>query len=354
MKILKNNIFLGKGIFHKLVQLIEENAYSGIFIICDSNTLKYCYHRVENAINFKPLSTLIEIRPGEKSKNFKTVESIVKRLIESSADRNSVILNIGGGVVCDIGGFSASVFKRGIDYINIPTSLMAMTDAAIGGKTGINFQSYKNQIGTYYFPIAIAIYPDFLETLPEAEIKSGFGEIIKYAAVFDPQLWGQIYLNGRKEKLPVSLDILKTCIDLKISVIEKDPFEKNERRLLNAGHTIGHILESLSILRKRKITHGEAVANGLLIESYLAKELNIQPKNVYDEIKNCISAYFTRLKLNEKDIPDIMNFLHADKKNRNHKIGFTLLKEIGNADCNVLLEAEQIEELIKKFIHEKN
>lgn len=291
---------------------------------------------------------------GESSKSLHSVANITSKMLEAGADRNSLIINVGGGVVCDLGAFCASVFKRGIDYINIPTSLMAMVDAAIGGKTAVNLNDFKNQIGTFHFPLAVGIYLDFLKTLPADELHSGFAEVVKYALLFDAELWEQLQIMLNTQRIDITTELIDKCVSFKLNIVEKDPFEKGDRKLLNAGHTVGHALESFSFQKNSPISHGKAVAQGLVIESFLAKEMKMLSSDHYQQIEQSISNFYGDIAIEEAHIPVLIEFLLADKKNRNNNIAFTLIKAPANAEKDILIDKDLVNKLLVKFSHEEN
>jgi len=324
-------------------QQVLPEKYSSVFILADENTFKHCLTLLQS-LNISREHIFI-IPPGEENKNIDTCNLVWDFLLEKKADRKSLLINFGGGVITDLGGFAASTFKRGISFINIPTTLMAMADAAIGGKTGINFKNYKNQIGIFAFPEKVIINTNFLETLPENELKSGFAEVLKYGLIKDSELWQNV-----KDKMPSLKEwpvIIKRCTEIKTEITEKDPFEKGERKILNFGHTIGHSLESYSIeYDTPHLLHGEAVAAGMIMEAYLSSKKTGLHENELGEIAKTISSYFRKYQINQEQIPEIIGLMSADKKNENQLINFSLLKNIGECTIDVICNTNEIEEAI--------
>jgi len=330
------NFFIGNNSLTNLLSFINSKNYSKIFVLTDTNTCKYCLPVFSKVISKDKLK-IITIKCGEKNKSLKTAETVWKILVSENADRNSLLINLGGGMVCDLGGFVASVYKRGIKYINVPTSLIGMVDAAFGGKTAINIDNYKNQVGSFYLPEFVYVNPAFLKTLTIDELKSGFAEMIKYALIYDYELWQEIFQTNDLSVVLENEEILKKCIEIKLEIVKQDPYEKGIRKVLNAGHTIGHALESLSLKMGSPITHGHAVALGLVYECYLSEHELTLPKQQKQEIEFFILQHFDNIPIFEKDIRLLIEFMKADKKNSNEKINFSLLEKIGKAkvDCMV-------------------
>ena len=320
------SIWLGENSISKL----DISGYSKIAILVDENTKRDCLPKIPQLDN----SIIIEIKSGEKHKNINTCNFIWKKLTAHNFDRNSLLINLGGGVIGDMGGFAASTYKRGISFIHIPTTLLAMVDASVGGKLGIDFQDFKNQIGLFNNPESILINPDFLETLPENQLKSGFAEVVKHALILDKNLWKEIIsvpfnkLNWRK--------IIENSINIKNKIVLSDPYEKGERKKLNFGHTFGHAVESYYLEKGNPILHGEAVLMGILLEveiSAISQEQN-------NEIKNYILSNFTLPFTPKKS--DLLPFLMNDKKNKVGKINFNLLTSIGSCSVDNLFSSNEL------------
>ncbi len=326
--------FKEKGYFH-LSKLISENNYSSIFILVDSNTLEHCYPKFAQNFATEKHIEVIQIEAGEINKNIETCVGVWQAMTELNADRKSLLINLGGGVVTDLGGFVASTFKRGIDFVNIPTSLLAMVDASVGGKTGIDLENLKNQIGLFANPKMVLVDSDFLYTLDPREIRSGTAEIIKYGLTFDQHLYNEIRTNNNLN----IIDLIHRSIEIKNNVVLQDPKEKNLRKVLNFGHTIGHAIESyfLSSEDKENLTHGEAIAFGMICETYISSKLFDLSTEKVDEIKTTITNIYGKLNLTENDFDTIIELLKHDKKNTNGLINFVLLNQIENfkIDCKV-------------------
>ena len=324
--------------YNFLTDFINTNKYSSIVILCDTNTKKYCLNNLYDEININPdIINVIEIGDGEQVKTIETSKYIWDKLLEMGCDRKSLLINLGGGVVSDIGGFVASVFKRGISFINIPTTLLSMVDAGIGGKTGVDFNGIKNVIGTIKLPEMIIIDIRYLETLNEREIINGFAEMLKHALVCDKNHWRDL-INCNPLHLKYT-QIIKS-IRIKQKIVEEDINEQGIRKILNFGHSIGHAIEA-SFLKGNKnsiIKHGEAVAAGMIMESYMSMQLGLLDNNDFNAIKDTIIKIYGIIKIKSSAFYNILEFLINDKKNRNNRFYFVLLNGIGNATFDVEVE----------------
>jgi 3-dehydroquinate synthase len=322
-----------------------QKTYSSIFILTDSNTQKHCLPLLPETL--KSVSETITISSGEENKNLENCAHIWQKLTEKEADRNSLLINLGGGMVTDIGGFAASTYKRGISYINIPTTLLGMTDASIGGKTGINFQHFKNQLGLFSAPELIIISPKFLKSLPFRELISGFAEVIKYALIADKNLWEELqdFDSGSGKNWQ---SIIEKCVTIKQKITVEDPFEKGLRKILNFGHTIGHALESYSIEKDpgKSLLHGEAIALGMIAETYLSQFKN----NLSSAELQLITTYFRNIfrsfSITENEYEKLISLMRNDKKNKRNEIRFALLEKIGKANWDVNCTEKEIMEAL--------
>ncbi len=312
---------------------INDVQPSKVFILTDYQTQKFCLPVIEKQINME--FTNVNFKNGDQYKNLETLQKVWRELIEADADRKSLLINLGGGVVTDLGGLAAATFKRGIKFIHIPTSLLGMVDAAIGGKNGINFQHLKNQIGTIVQPEIICIYPEFLKTLPKKEIASGYAEMLKHGLIKDKNYWQQLLENYNKENQVFPSHLIKRSVEIKNEIITQDPHEQNIRKLLNFGHTLGHAIESyLNYELNMPVTHGHAVAIGMILEAFLSNLNNGLSTKELVEITKSINLIYPYIDFDNQAINKIINLLKFDKKNENGKILFVLLKEIGKADFN--------------------
>ncbi|WP_299665861.1 3-dehydroquinate synthase [uncultured Polaribacter sp.] len=331
--------FQEKG-YQEISSLISKNNYSTIFIMVDENTFELCYPKFIQNLETDKRIEVIEIESGEIHKNIETCIGVWNAITELGGDRKSVLITLGGGVITDLGGFVASCFKRGIDFINIPTTLLSMVDASVGGKTGVDLGVLKNQIGLFANPEMVLVDTDYLTTVSEREIKSGTAEIIKYGITYDRKLFNEIKNN---KGLNIN-DLIFRSIEIKNEVVLQDPKEQNLRKILNFGHTLGHAIESFYLKSKDKenLTHGEAIAIGMVCESYMSEKLLGFPANKVSEIKEVILAIYKKTALLKKDFSAIMDLLKHDKKNVNGQVNFVLLKDF--EDCQ--LDCKVPEELI--------
>lgn len=325
---------------------IEENNFSKIFILVDENTHQYCLPNFLGKLETDKAIEIIEIESGEINKTIDTCVGVWNSLSELDADRKSLIVNIGGGVITDLGGFVACTFKRGISYINVPTTLLSMVDASVGGKTGVDLGHLKNQIGVISNPDLVLIDTKFLDTLPKDQMRSGLAEMLKHGLIT-----GKNYWNRFQDLSKLSLDDLDELIHesviIKRNVVEKDPFENGLRKTLNFGHTLGHAIESyfLSNPNKKTLLHGEAIIVGMILASYISTELVGFPKETAGSIKRLFLSYYDKVNFEENDYPAIIELLKYDKKNNHGNINFVLLESIGKCkiDClvnnNLIIDA---------------
>lgn len=333
------SIYSGNDVFDILLETIIEKSYTKVFVLADTQTEKYCLPLLKKYL-FD--IRLITIENGEQNKTLRTAEKVWSRLQQEEADKKAILINLGGGMVADIGGFCASTYKRGIDFINIPTTLLAMVDAAIGGKNAVDFNGIKNAVGTIKQPSVVFIHPDFLNTLPREEMLNGYAEMLKHGLILDKEYWDKLISISTLEPNKIS-PLINGSIKLKMQVVKKDPDEKSLRKILNFGHTIGHAIEAYSLaLDKKPLKHGEAVAIGLITEAFLSKvKLNLsnkELKQIADVICRCFPKYSLRSVLS----PDVIGYMKQDKKNIEDAINFTLLKKIGKAGINFTCSESQI------------
>lgn len=321
--------------YENLNKFIEENDHSSIFILVDENTLEHCYPRFMQLFSTYKRIEVIQIDAGEEYKNLDTCHGVWRALTDLGADRKSLLITIGGGVITDLGGFVASTFKRGIDFINIPTTLLSMIDASVGGKTGVDFGNLKNQIGVFANPEMVIVDPEYLHTLDPREIRSGSAEIIKYGLTYDAHLYNEIANN---HELNI-VDLIHRSIEIKNEVVTEDPKENGLRKILNFGHTIGHAVESyfLESSEKEKLTHGESIAIGMICASYISSKLLGFSIEKTEEIKKNLIHIYGKVVITDDDFTSILDYLKHDKKNVNGEVNFVLLNNIENfkLDCKV-------------------
>lgn len=333
----------------KLLELLSEMRISKLFVLTDVNTSKHCFPFLKERLKGFDLPLLqFEIQAGEENKNLESASRVWTQLTEAGADRNSVIINLGGGVVTDLGGFVASTYKRGIPFIHIPTSLMGMVDAAIGGKCGIDYLQYKNHLGVFQQPASILIEPQFLNTLNAQEIQSGTAEIMKHALIGDREAWQM--MKDQEGFDWIDVNTLHRSIDFKGELTSKDPLEKGLRKSLNFGHTIGHAIESFYLNRKTPIPHGFAVAAGILCESFLSQNHLQLSRSEFTQIESYILRQYKRMAFSKSDISAILHCMKQDKKAQDGHHQFVLLKSIGEVVWDKVVEDKDIEVALMHYI----
>jgi 3-dehydroquinate synthase len=331
----------------ELVQFVKQGHYSRFFILTDENTAKHCLPVIQEHLKGMDNFDIIEINAGEESKNIDFCIGIWKMLIDFGADRKSLLINLGGGVISDMGGFAASTFKRGIDFVHVPTTLLSQVDASVGGKTGIDLDSVKNIIGTFTQPKAVFIALDFLTTLPPRQVLSGTAEMLKHGLIMDKAYWEAL----QKSDLSVpSAELVYRSGEIKNEVVLEDPTEQGIRKALNFGHTIGHAVETNSLLHdEHPLTHGEAIALGMICEGYLSYKKTGLSKEALDEIAGTINSLYPKYNLAAAEFADLYAFMQKDKKNQNGKINCTLLARIGECVLDNICTEEELRESLAYY-----
>ena len=341
------NIVFGNAGFKRLSKWIGEKAPSKIFILLDNITHDLCLPHFLANLQTEAEFEIIEIETGEENKNIETCTGVWEALSELGGDRKSLLINLGGGVVTDLGGFVACTFKRGIDFVQVPTTLLAMVDAAIGGKNGIDLGFLKNQVGLIRQPSLILIEPDFLETLPENQLRSGFAEMLKHGLIKDEKYWNELAALKTIDASTVK-KFIKESITIKSNVVDEDPNENNLRKILNFGHTLGHAIETyfLTQSHKQSLLHGEAIAIGMMLEIKLSQYLTGFPESDFTKISKVLNQIYKPVPFSNEDIVSILSLLKHDKKNSHGNILFVLLEKIGTAVTDVRIDNKLI---IKAF-----
>lgn len=327
--------------WERLHAFLENQKYSAIHVLADDQTETYCLPILKENLQHSITSCFV-IQSGESSKSLESCIKIWEHLLHQNPDRNTLIICLGGGVITDLGGFCASVLLRGMDTLYIPTSLMAMADAAIGGKTAVNFEYYKNQIGSFHAPPGIVIDYRFLTTLPDRHMRNGFVEIIKHSLISSPSYWWDITNLTWPLSPSVLQDFIKKSIRTKTEIVEKDYLENGSRKVLNFGHTIGHALESFCMANGQDVLHGEAIAVGIICESFLSGQRYRWKTHVVDQIKTILKPFTGTLKFTSDDYPEIVKFLNADKKKQNREVRFSLIEQIGQPNLNQRVTEEEL------------
>ena len=336
MRQLKNmgSVYCGTGVWTTLNTYLDEQSISRAFIVTDTNTRKHCLPKLLEAAHFHTEPYILEIPAGEKHKTIATCMDLWNELSEQNADRNSLIINLGGGVVTDLGGFVACTFKRGIDFVNIPTSLLAMVDASIGGKTGVDLGTLKNQVGIIREPSLVLLDVSFLDTLPSDHLRSGQAEMLKHGIIASESYF-HASLDFRINTATTE-ELIWESVLIKHKIVSEDPTEKGLRKLLNFGHTLGHAIESYFLDKKpdNPLLHGEAIAIGMILATYISSEQLEFPKESLRKISTGINEIYTRQTFSEADISAICKLLIYDKKNSGGKINFVLLKDFADHEIN--------------------
>lgn len=334
----KYPVHVGDDALQHLEKFIKAGNYSSVFVLSDENTNKHCYPLIEN---FLPEHSNMIIPAGEESKKYETCNIIWVELAGDQADRKSLLINLGGGVIGDLGGMAAGLYMRGIDFVQVPTTLLAQVDASVGGKVGIDFFHHKNLIGLFNNPQAVFIYSGFLKTLPKRELISGYAEVIKHHLISDKSNFEKLTTN---KSLPENWEeTIIHSIQIKSKITESDPFEVSTRKALNFGHTIGHAIESSFLQEGVSILlHGEAVAAGMICESFLSRKKNLLGEAELNKIISYLKLFFDLPVLDEKRMETILDFTRNDKKNEFHKTLCTLLNGIGSFTINREISREDI------------
>ena len=339
------SVFISRNITKEINAFFQQSEvkYSKIFILVDENSFKDCYPQLVEQVTVFKDAELIEIESGEENKNIDVCLQIWSTLSELGADRKALFVNLGGGVIGDMGGFIASTFKRGIDFINIPTTLLAQVDASVGGKVGIDLNHLKNEVGVFNNPKAVFVNSEFLKTLDKRQLLSGFAEIIKHALIADAAYWKKV-LSVNLTDLEALDKLIETSIKIKNKVVIQDPHEYGLRKTLNFGHTVGHAIETCSLEEadSESFLHGEAIAVGMICEAYLSYKLCNLPKEQLKEITDFIMERYPSLMIDHMDQQHLIELMSHDKKNEKGLINFSLLSAIGTCEINKTAHPDQI------------
>ena len=319
------------------------------FILVDENTYNNCLPQLVAQVEPLQKAEFMEVPIGEECKDIAIATQLWETLLESGADRNSVLVNLGGGCVSDLGGFVASGYKRGIRYINIPTTLIGMVDAAIGGKTALNLNGYKNQIGFFNPPDIVCINPSFLDTLPDEELFNGVFEMLKTMMIGDPSQYHclcDMLLGGTLDIQPI---MIATCAEIKAAVIRQDPTDKGIRHILNLGHTFGHAIESYSQQSGKPYGHGTSVGIGMVCALYLSvKKLDL-PQEYLDRYRDVVAKFIELPHYTLRDTEALLTFMRQDKKNAEGEIRCVLLKELGAPVIDLPIDENEIRDALLKI-----
>ncbi|TWR25129.1 3-dehydroquinate synthase [Mucilaginibacter pallidiroseus] len=328
----------------ELFKFVEQGNYSKVFVLTDDNTGIHCLPLLQPHLVKLNSYDLIEITAGEENKTIDFCIGVWKMLIDFGADRKALMINLGGGVVTDLGGFVASTYKRGIDFVQVPTTLLSQVDASVGGKTGVDVDGIKNIIGTFTQPKAVFMNDGFLSTLPQRQLLSGLAEMLKHGLICDADYWDE--LKESDLSLP-SAELIYRSVEIKNAVVLEDPHEKNIRKALNFGHTVGHAVETYSLLNDDDpLTHGEAIAIGMICEAWLSNKKAGLSTNQLDEVASVITRLYPKYEVKADSQAELFKLMLNDKKNFDGQINCTLLKRIGDFSIdNLCTEVELYDSL---------
>ena len=329
--------------FSQLNNFLTTLKPTQLLILVDENTHEHCLPILLGNLETEIPFEIIEIEAGEELKTLETAAQLWEILTEFETDRKALMINLGGGVITDMGGFIASTYKRGIPFINIPTTLLGMCDASIGGKTGIDHQFLKNIIGTFAQPEQIFVFPEFLKTLPFEELRSGFAEMLKHGLIADEKHWNDL-ISIKDLSSESIFPFIETSMQIKQNVVEQDFTEQNIRKTLNFGHTIGHAIESLFLLKGKPIMHGEAVALGMVCETRISMLEDLVSQETANDIISHIRKFYPLLDISKFSLEEILNLMKNDKKNSFGNINFSLLTGIGTSIYNCSVTTDRIAE----------
>tara|TARA_B110000037_G_scaffold57082_2_gene69618 strand:+ start:4352 stop:5419 length:1068 start_codon:yes stop_codon:yes gene_type:complete len=336
--------------YSKLNAYLETSNFSKVFIIVDSNTHTHCLPKFLSNITSDIAFEIIEMEAGEINKTLETCTQIWHSLSDLDGDRKSLIINLGGGVVTDLGGFVASTFKRGIHFVNVPTSLLSMVDASVGGKTGVDLGTIKNQIGVINFSDMVLVDSSYLDTLPAEEMRSGLAEMLKHGLIKDANYWNRL-CNLKALDISELEGLIHESITIKNEVVKRDPTEQGERKQLNFGHTLGHAIESYCLDNEnlQTLLHGEAIAAGMIMEGYLSTKTCGLSEDALSEIKNTFKTIYGSVVFSENDKSSIVELLKYDKKNSHGQIKYALLESIGSCKVDVIVAENLIDEAFEYY-----
>lgn len=343
---MNQKVIVSGNLERDLVNAIAECEHDKIFILTDQTTHDMCLPKLQNFLCLKGAQSIV-IKAGDTNKTLDSLAEVWTALSQGGATRHSLMINLGGGMVTDLGGFAASTFKRGIDFINIPTTLLAMVDASVGGKTGINFGGLKNEIGVFSDSKFVIINTQFLDTLDHDNICSGYAEMLKHGLISDNKHWAELVgFNLAQPDLAQLQRMVAESIKVKERIVTEDPHEHGIRKALNLGHTVGHALESFAMKHGRPVLHGYAVAYGMVCELYLSARKTGFPTDKMHQTVRFILDHYDRLPYTCDDYPELLELMRHDKKNTSGIINFTLLGGIGDIRINQTATKEDIEEAL--------
>lgn len=325
-----------------LSRVLTQLSFSKLAVLTDENTQSLCLPIVSSIL---PEDTIfISVRSGEVQKNLETCTEIWSQMTDAALDRKALMLNLGGGVITDMGGFCASLYKRGIRFLNMPTTLLSQVDASVGGKLGVDFNGLKNHLGVFNEPETVIISPEFLKTLPLAELRSGYAEILKHGLIRDKSYFNKLKSTNWESQDWESLII--HSVGIKKAVVEADPKEAGLRKILNFGHTIGHAFESYFLDTKNHLLHGEAIALGMICEGFLSFEKIGFSFEELDQLTKTMIQIYGKVEFSVNELNPILDLCLQDKKNEGSSLLFSLLNSIGDCAYNIPVNRDEIREAI--------
>lgn len=337
----QSTVYFNDEGYQALRLLWAQKNYTSVFLLMDENTHQHCLAPFMASLAWDKPVELIELPSGEQNKQLFFCQSVWEQLSELGADRKSLIINLGGGVITDMGGFIASCFKRGIDFVNVPTTLLSMVDASVGGKTGIDLGMLKNQIGVIAEPAMVIIDPQMLDTLDQRQWRSGLAEMLKHGLIMDAAYWNRL---KNIESFGDLIPLIHHSVALKAEVTSEDPTEQGLRKILNFGHTLGHAIESYFLENNPEncLLHGEAIAVGMIMEAYLSTVYTGLSKREAEEIKDTLRNAYEVIDLPDALLPDVFEIMQHDKKNSHGVVHFSLLNHIGKCAWNCSVDPEEV------------
>lgn len=344
-------LIFSNNVAEEIDKIAQKVKAPQVFVLVDVNTDRYVLPLLKKSSKTIAEAKVITIKSGDVNKNLESLAFIWEQLCNNGATRKSLLINIGGGVITDIGAFAGATFKRGIRFINVPTTLLSAVDAAVGGKTGINFNGFKNEVGVFCEAEAVIISTAFFKTLPMEELLSGYAEMLKHGLIAGRDVYSKLlaYDIYKSEKGDQLLELLEESVMVKKNIVEEDPTEKGIRRALNLGHTAGHAFESLALRREDPIPHGYAVAWGLVVELVLSHTQLGFPSADLQQLASYIYSKYGAFEFTCNDYPALIDFMHHDKKNESKEINFTLLKEVGDVHIDCHCSEEEIKSALDIF-----
>lgn len=346
---MKQDVIIADNLERCLAEAVGKVEHDRLFVLTDTTTKQLCWPVVQNYAVMKD-AIMITIQPTDEAKTLETLATVWASLQKGGATRHSLMINLGGGMITDLGGFAASTFKRGMAYINIPTTLLSQVDASVGGKTGINFGGLKNEIGVFNCANSVILSSTFLRTLDTGNMLSGYAEMLKHGLLSSKENWAELLTFDITTPDYATLqNLVAKSVAIKEQIVKEDPTEKGIRKALNLGHTAGHAIESLALKEGRTILHGYAVAWGLLMELYLSARKCGFPAKEMHQMEAYIKEHYGKFLYECKHYETLYNFMSHDKKNQGGNINFTLLGGIGDIRINQTASQDEIEEMLDYY-----